>query len=72
MIDSWDEARRAFTDAAGWFVRTATLVGDRWDRPGLGEWDVRALVGHTSRSLITVELYLGRPADAVDIASAAE
>ena len=43
------------------------LVGDRWERPGLGEWDVRALVGHTSRALLTVERYLARPADAVDI-----
>ena len=26
--------------------------------PGLGEWDLRSLVGHTSRSLITVSTYL--------------
>jgi hypothetical protein len=45
----------ADTDAARWFVRTAALVADRWDRPGLGEWDVRALVGRTSRALLTVE-----------------
>lgn len=68
----WDESRRAFTDAAQWFVRTAALVGDRWDHPGLGEWDVRALVGHTSRSLLTVEAYLARPAAAVEIGSAAD
>ena len=65
----WDDSRRAFTDATEWFVRTAALVGDRWDRPGLGEWDVRALVGHTSRSLLTVETYLARPAAAVELAS---
>ena len=35
-------------------------MGDRWERPGLGEWDIRALVGHTSRSLLTVEIYLAR------------
>jgi uncharacterized protein (TIGR03083 family) len=70
MVLSWDNSRRAFTDAADWFVRTAALVGDRWDRPGLGEWDVRALVGHTSRSLLTVEAYLARPAAAIDVASA--
>jgi hypothetical protein len=69
---SWPESRRAFADAARWFVQTAGLVGDRWDRPGLGEWDVRALVGHTSRSLLTVESYLARPADAVEVPSAAE
>src|SRR5215831_8141336 len=54
MTFSWDNSRTAFADAAEWFVRTAALVGDRWDRPGLGEWDVRALVGHTSRALVTV------------------
>ena len=59
-------------DAARWFVRTAALVADRWDRPGLGEWDVRALVGHTSRALLTVETYLARPAPAADVASAAD
>src|SRR5215210_4170324 len=65
-----DESRRAFADAAGWFVRTTALVGDRWDQPGLGEWDVRALVGHTSRSLLTVEAYLARPTATVEIPSA--
>jgi uncharacterized protein (TIGR03083 family) len=68
----WDDSRRAFADAAGWFVRTTALVGDRWHEPGLGEWDVRALVGHTSRSLLTVEAYLSRPADSAAITSAAD
>jgi uncharacterized protein (TIGR03083 family) len=72
MTFSWDDSRRAFADAARWFVRTVALVGDRWDRPGLGEWDVRALVGHASRSLLTVEAYLARPAAALEVASAAE
>jgi uncharacterized protein (TIGR03083 family) len=72
MTSSWDDSRRAFADAARWFVRTAALVGDRWDRPGLGEWDVRALAGHTTRSLLTVEAYLARPAGAVEVSSAAE
>jgi uncharacterized protein (TIGR03083 family) len=72
MVFGWDGSLRAFSDAAKWFVRTAALVGDRWDRPGLGEWDVRALVGHTSRSLVTVEIYLARPAAAAEVASAAD
>jgi hypothetical protein len=72
MAFPWEDSRRAFADAAGWFVRTTALVGDRWDRPGLGEWDIRALVGHTSRSLLTVETYLARPAATVEIASAAD
>ena len=69
---SWEDSRRAFTDAAEWFVRTVAPVGDRWDRPALGGWDVRDLVGHTSRSLLTVEMYLGRRAAAVEVASAAD
>ena len=72
MVFLWDDSRRAFTDAAEWFVQTAALVGDRWEWPGLGEWDVRALVGHTSRSLLTVEAYLARPASSVDLTSPAD
>jgi uncharacterized protein (TIGR03083 family) len=72
MAFPWAESRQAFTDAADRFVRTVALVGDRWDAPGLGEWDVRALVGHTSRSFLTVETYLDRPASTVDVGSAAE
>jgi uncharacterized protein (TIGR03083 family) len=40
---------------------------DRWDGPGLSEWDLRALVGHASRSLITVSTYLQQPAGTEDI-----
>ena len=65
----WDESRRAFEEAAAWFAATAASVGDRWDHPGLGDWDVRSLVGHTSRALLTVEAYLSRPAGAVEVAS---
>jgi hypothetical protein len=69
---AWDESRRAFADAAQCFVSTAAVVGDHWDEHGLGEWDVRSLVGHTSRSLLTVEMYLARPAAAVEVESAAD
>ncbi len=72
MAFPWNDSRRAFTDAADWFVHTAALVGHRWIRPGLGEWDVRALVGHTSRSLLTVEAYLTRPAAGVELPSPAD
>lgn len=65
----WGDSCRAFAAAAEWFVGTADLVGDRWAEPGLGEWDVRSLVGHTTRSLLTVEAYLARPAQSVDVAS---
>jgi hypothetical protein len=72
MTFSWADSRAAFADAAEWFVRTTAAVGDRWQQPALGEWDVRALVGHTSRSFLTVETYLARPAEVVEVASAAD
>ena len=71
MEFSWAESRRAFADAARWFAGTVARIEGGWDRPGLGEWDLRALTGHTSRSLLTVELYLGRPAETAEIDSAA-
>lgn len=67
MTISWDDATDAFESAAEGFLACATLVGDRWRSPGLGEWDVRSLVGHTSRSLLTVESGLARPASRVDL-----
>ncbi len=71
MESSWSESRAAFEAAAEWFISTASQVGDRWEQPGLGEWDVRALVGHASRSFITIETYLAQPPDSIDIESAA-
>lgn len=54
----------------------ATLVREipagAWGQPGLGDWDVRALVGHTSRSLTTVLSYLQTTADREDIATPQE
>lgn len=52
------DERAAFTSAGEWFRQVVGEVGDRWDRPGLGEWTVRDLVGHTSRALSTVGSYL--------------
>jgi uncharacterized protein (TIGR03083 family) len=55
--------REAYESAAGWFVNTVEQVGPtQWEQPGLGVWTVRDLVGHTSRALLTVELYLAQPA----------
>lgn len=68
----WASTREAFNEAAEWFVRTTALVGDRLDGPGLGEWTVRDLVGHTSRSLLTVEAYLSQPVAAIELTSPAE
>lgn len=64
------DPREGFATAAHWFVELVRLIpADGWTQPGLGEWDVRALVGHTSRSLITVDTYLDRPAVRVVIES---
>jgi len=46
-----------------------TIPSTAWDGPGLGVWDLRALVGHTSRALVTVVTYLGQPAAAEEIAT---
>ncbi|MGK2881228.1 MAG: maleylpyruvate isomerase N-terminal domain-containing protein [Mycobacterium sp.] len=48
------------------------IPGGAWDGPGLGEWDLGALVGHTSRSLTTVVTYFATPADRVDVEDAVE
>jgi uncharacterized protein (TIGR03083 family) len=48
------------------------IPGDRWEGPGLGEWDLRSLVGHASRSLITVNTYLQQPAQTEDITTPQE
>jgi len=75
MVDvapqDWERTRTAFVEATRWYQEVLAQVGDRWSEPGLGEWDVRALAGHTSRSLLTVETYLRQPAAAVDIATTA-
>ncbi|MCX8559985.1 maleylpyruvate isomerase N-terminal domain-containing protein [Mycolicibacterium mucogenicum] len=57
-----------FASAATAFADLVTRIPDpAWDGPGLGDWDLRALVGHTSRSLITVSTYLRTPADREDV-----
>ena len=45
---------------------------DAWDGPGLGEWSMRDLVGHTSRSLVTVIEYFARPVEREELADPAD
>jgi uncharacterized protein (TIGR03083 family) len=45
------------------------LPASGWAGPGLGDWDLRALVGHASRSLITVSTYLNTTASREDVTS---
>ena len=62
--------RTAYADAAATAADlVARIDDDLWSAPGLGEWDLRALVGHTSRAMVTVLSYLDRPAGTEDIAS---
>lgn len=55
--------REAYEAAVEFFVGTVEQIGPaQWEQPGLGVWTVRDLVGHTSRALLTVEMYLATPA----------
>lgn len=50
-----------FEQAASGFVEAVSSLRDAdWSRPALGAWDVRALVGHTSRALSTVDTYMAK------------
>ena len=66
------DSRASYLSAARSFVaQVAAVPTDALDGPGLGDWDLRSLVGHASRSLVTVETYLDQPADAVEVPTAA-
>ena len=67
------DARTTFLTAAGAFVdQVARIPLSALTGPGLGDWDLRSLVGHTSRSLVTVETYLDQPAPDVAVPTAAD
>jgi hypothetical protein len=65
-VATFASAARAFADLVHRIPAWA------WDGPGLGEWDLRSLVGHASRSLITVSTYLQTPAEREGIATPQE
>ncbi|WP_367882232.1 maleylpyruvate isomerase N-terminal domain-containing protein [Rathayibacter oskolensis] len=55
---SMDSAAMFETSATA-FLRLLERIGDdQWTDPGLGDWDVRGLAGHTARAILTVETYL--------------
>lgn len=62
-VSSFESAAHSFAD----LVRR--IPSDGWDGHGLGDWDLRSLVGHASRSLITVSSYLKTRAEREDIAT---
>ena len=68
-----DETRATYDLAAGAFLDLAAQVPvERYAGPGLGNWDLRALIGHTGRSFVTVATYLATRADAVETEDAAD
>lgn len=70
-MDTASSPRTTFLDAAATVADLVARIPDgAWDGPGLGEWDLRALVGHTGRSLITVSTYLAQRAPAAEVPTA--
>jgi uncharacterized protein (TIGR03083 family) len=50
-----------FNRSANSFIAVLAQVTDeQWELPGLGDWTVRSLAGHTARAILTVETYLGQ------------
>jgi uncharacterized protein (TIGR03083 family) len=68
-VSTSSEVRECFAAATAGFVAVvvsiASLGDDAWDRPALGSWNVRDLVGHTTRAFSTIETYLGAPASEI-------
>jgi uncharacterized protein (TIGR03083 family) len=61
-----------YLEVAGSFADLVDSLSPSLAGPGLGEWDLRALVGHTARSLVTVSEYLRKPAPSVEVETAAD
>ena len=56
--------RDDYRQAAHFLVATVEdIPDDAWQKPALGVWTVRDLVGHATRALLTVETYSERPAE---------
>src|SRR5690348_8717740 len=64
--------RRTYRSAAVAYADiVARIPAERWDSPGLGDWTLRQLVGHTASSALRqVADVLGTPAPAVEVATA--
>ena len=62
-----------YRSAAQCFADLVDDIGsDAWDGPGLGVWNLRSLVGHTTRAFTTVTTYLHQPVAEEQITSAAQ
>jgi hypothetical protein len=67
-----DDWAATYLEAAASFADLVASLPPALSGPGLGDWDLRALVGHTARSLVTVSEYIRRPAASVDLETAAD
>lgn len=68
-----DTARTTYAEATAAFLDLAAEVPpERYAGPGLGNWDLRSLIGHTGRSLVTVATYLTTRAGSVACEDAAD
>ena len=66
-----EDVASLYLDAAGTFADVVSEIDhSALGGPGLGSWDLRSLVGHTSRALVTVLAYLDQPAEREAIDSA--
>lgn len=65
---SGQKIRETYLAAGEFFAGVVDKVDiDGWDGPGLGEWCVRDLAGHTYRSFTTVLSYSAKPGDRVEL-----
>lgn len=61
------DAIDVFDVATSWFLDVVTGIAPAaWAAPGLGVWNVRELVGHSARAMVTVEQYLTLPDHVTD------
>lgn len=68
-----ETARATYAEASAAFLDLAGQVPlEQYTEPGLGSWDLRSLIGHTGRSLVTVVQYLDTRADEVAAEDAAD
>ncbi|MBA2955936.1 mycothiol maleylpyruvate isomerase [Nocardioides sp. MAH-18] len=73
MDSSLETARATYAEAASAFLDLAERVPlERYAEPGLGSWDLRSLIGHTGRSLVTVVTYLDTRAEEIAAEDAAD
>lgn len=65
------DSRTSFLSAAECYVaQVAAIPVTALTGPGLGDWDLRSLVGHASRSFVTVDTYLDSPAPELEVPDA--